>query len=131
TPNKVNFPITTGAPNSIWTSDGGNPQQTSWTTNCSDGNSPAVCGANSVGAVAVPTGTNPTLTVNTSVVTANSRIFLQNDESATISGVTCNTTLSTLVQPVVTARTPGTSFTIQIGAIIASQKACVSYFIVN
>jgi hypothetical protein len=45
--------------------------------------------------------------------------------------VTCNTTLSTLLNPVVTARSNGASFTFTIGAVIASNPACVSYFIVN
>lgn len=99
--------------------------------NCSNAASPAVCAAANAGVVAVPTGTNPTLTINTTAITATSQIFLQIDESATIAATTCNTTLSTLVQPVVTARTAATSFTIQIGAIIATNPACVSYFIVN
>lgn len=98
-------------------------------TNCSNAAAPAVCVAAPSGVVAVPTGTNPTLTINTTAVTANSRIFLQIDESATIAATTCNTTLSTLVQPVVTARVANTSFSIQIGAIIATNPACVSYLI--
>lgn len=100
-------------------------------TNCANGAAPAVCSAASVGAVAVPTGINPTLTINTTAITSTSRVFLAVDESLTISGVTCNTTISTLVQPVVTARTAGTSFTIQIGSTLATNPACVSYFIVN
>lgn len=100
-------------------------------TNCSNAAAPAVCASAVSGVVAVPTGTNPTLTINTTAVTANSRIFLQIDESATIAATTCNTTLSTLVQPVVTARVANTSFSIQIGAIIATNPACVSYFLVN
>jgi hypothetical protein len=100
-------------------------------TNCSQNASPAVCASAAAGVVAVPTGTNPTLTINTTAVTANSRIFLQIDESATIAATTCNSTLSTLVQPVVTARTAGTSFTIQIGAVIATNPACVSYLVFN
>lgn len=100
-------------------------------TKCSNAATPAVCAAAAAGVVAVPTGTNPTLTINTTAVTTASQIFLQIDESATISATTCNTTLSTLVQPVVTARVANTSFTIQIGAILATNPACVSYTIVN
>jgi len=100
-------------------------------TNCANGASPAVCASAASGAVAVPTGVNPTLVINTTKVTANSRIFLTVDESLTIAATTCNTTLSTLVQPVVTARSAGVSFTIQIGATIAANPACVSYEIVN
>jgi hypothetical protein len=65
-------------------------------------------------------------------VTANSQIFLNIDESlGTKLSVTCNTTLSTLVNPVITSRTAGTSFTFVIGAIIATNPACVSYSILN
>lgn len=101
------------------------------TTNCANGATPAVCAAAASGAVAIPTGVNPTLVVNTSAVTASSRIFLAIDESLTIAATTCNTTLSTLVQPVVTARSAGVSFTIQIGSTLATNPACVSYFLVN
>jgi hypothetical protein len=101
-------------------------------TNCSSSASPAVCAAAPAGSVALPTGTNPTLVVNTTAVTANSQIMLTVDESlGTKLSVTCNTTLSTLVNPVVTARTAGTSFTFTIGAVIASNPACVSYSIIN
>lgn len=99
-------------------------------TNCANAASPAVCGSASSGAVSVPTGTNPTLTINTTQVTAQSRFSLQIDESLTGIG-TCNTSLATLVQPVVTARVAGTSFTIQIGAVIATNNVCVSYGIIN
>jgi len=101
-------------------------------TNCSSSASPAVCASAAAGSVAVPTGTNPTLVVNTTAVTANSQIFLNIDESlGTKLSVTCNTTLSTLVNPVITSRTAGTSFTFVIGAIIATNPACVSYSILN
>ena len=101
-------------------------------TNCSSGASPAVCGSAASGSVAVPTGATPTLVVNTTAVTANSQILLTIDESlGTKLSVTCNTTLATLVQPVVTARTAGTSFTIQINATLATNPACVSYTVIN
>lgn len=123
----------TGATCTTWGSGAGTGQfgkfQTA--TNCSNAASPAVCSSASSGVIAVPTGTNPTLTINTTAVTANSRIFLQIDESATIAATTCNTTLSTLVQPVVTARVAATSFTIQIGAVIATNPACVSYLVIG
>lgn len=100
-------------------------------TNCSNAASPATCGSAAAGVVAVPTGATPTLQINTSAVTSTSRIFLEIDESSTIAATTCNTTLSTLVQPVVTARNPGVSFTIQINATLAVNPACVSYNIIN
>jgi hypothetical protein len=100
--------------------------------NCSSSASPAVCAAAAAGSVALPTGTNPTLQVNTSAVTANSQIMLTVDESlGTKLGITCNSTLCTLLNPVVTARSAGTSFTFTIGAVIATNPACVSYTILN
>ena len=100
-------------------------------SNCSSGASPAVCGSARAGSVAVPTGATPTLVINSTAVTANSEILLSVDESATIAGTTCNTTLATLVNPVVTARSAGTSFTIQMNSTLAANPACVDYQIVN
>src|SRR6202012_1335321 len=87
-------------------------------SNCSNGASPAVCGTAAAGAVALPTGTGSTIVVDTTAVTANSEIFLDVDDSVTISGTTSNTTLATLVGTplVVTARTAGTSFTVSTSA---------------
>lgn len=112
---------------------GGAPLTTVTTgSNCSSSAAPAVCGSASGGSVAVPTGVNPTLTVNTSAVTANSQILMNIDESlGTKLSVTCNTTLTTLVNPVVTARSAGVSFTVQIGATLTVNPACVSYLVVN
>lgn len=100
-------------------------------TNCANGASPAVCGSSSSGAVAIPAGLNQTLVVNTTAVAANSRILLTIDESLVISGTTCNTTLSTLTQPVVTARTAGTSFTMQLSGTTATNPPCVSYLVLD
>ncbi len=100
--------------------------------NCSSGVSPAVCAAASSGSVAVPTGTNPTLVVNTTAVTASSQIFLTTDESlGTKLGVTCNTTITTIAPVVVTARTAGTSFTVQVDATVGTNPVCLSYTIIN
>lgn len=101
-------------------------------TNCASGASPAVCSAAPDGAVAIPTGVNPTLVVNTTVVTANSRIFLTVDDTVTIAGTTCNSTLATLVGGLaVTARTAGTSFTISYNGTITTNPVCLSYKIEN
>jgi hypothetical protein len=102
-------------------------------TNCSSGASPAVCGSASAGSIAVPIGTNPTLQVNTTAVTANSQIFLQSDDTlGTKLSVTCNSTLASLaVEPVVTARTAATSFTVTVSGVISTNPVCLSYFIVN
>jgi hypothetical protein len=103
-------------------------------TNCASAASPAVCGTSAAGSVAVPTGATPTLQINTTAITANSQVFLTVTEAPTTGtrlGVTCNTTLSTLVNPVETARVAGTSFTIQMNSTLAVNPACVHYEIVN
>lgn len=100
-------------------------------TNCANGASPAVCGSAASGAVAVPTGVNPTLVINSSAVTATSRFLLTIDESLTIPATTCNTTLATLLQPVVISRVVGVSLTIQIPATLTTNPACVGYAVFN
>jgi hypothetical protein len=102
-------------------------------TNCSSAASPAVCSSAAAGSVAIPTGTNSTLVVDTTAVTANSQIFLQEDESlGTKLGITCNSTLGTVTVPVVvTARTGGTSFTIGYNGTITTNAVCLSYHIIN
>jgi hypothetical protein len=102
------------------------------TTRCTSGASPASCSAAPAGSVAVPTGTNPTLVINTSAVTANSQILLSVDETrGSALSVTCNTTLANLPAPVVTARSAGTSFTIQLPATVAGNPVCVNYMVIN
>ena len=105
------------------------------TTNCSSSASPAVCGSASSGSVALPAaGGDQTLVVDTTAVTANSQIKLQEDLSlATLLGVTCD--VSTLASPsalVVTARTAGASFTIEdYDDTTTTNPICVSYTITN
>lgn len=101
--------------------------------NCSSGVSPAVCGAAAAGSVAVPAGAAVALQVNTTAVTANSQIIIVSDETlGTKLSVTCNTTLaSAAVEPVITARNPGVSFTVTIVGTTVTNPVCLSYFIVN
>lgn len=109
-----------------------NAASVSSASNCSSSASPAVCGSAMAGSVALPTGTTPTLVVNTTAVTANSQILLNVDESlGTKLSVTCNTALATLLNPVVTARTAATSFTLTINATIVTNPVCISYLIIN
>lgn len=109
--------------------DGTNPVVfTSTRGNCASGASPAVCAANTSGAVAITTGVNPTLVVNTTAVTSSSRISLTVDDTLTIGGTTCNSTLATLVGGMaVTARTAGTSFTVSYNGTISVNPLCLSY----
>jgi hypothetical protein len=102
--------------------------------NCLSAASPAVCGSSAAGSVAVPTGTTfSVLTVNTTAVTANSQILLTVDDTlGTRLGVTCNSTLATLVGGYfVSARTAGSSFTITFNGTIAINPVCMSYTIIN
>jgi hypothetical protein len=142
TPNQINLPTATGAASGVLQTDGGSPQQTSWTTsptlstiktagNCASSASPAVCGSSASGSVAVPAGTNPTLTVNTTAVTANSVIFLFEDESlGTKLSVTCQTAVLPSAQ-FITARVAATSFTFQANGTFAANPVCYNYLVVN
>jgi len=99
---------------------------------CSSGVSPALCGAFVSGSVAIPTGANPTLVVDDTAVIASSRIVIAVDDTTAPGGVTCNSTLATLaISPVVTARTPGTSFTLSYSGTITTNPVCVNYVIYN
>lgn len=99
-------------------------------TNCSSAASPAVCGAAAAGSfVIVAAGTS--VVVNTTAVTANSQIFVQEDETlGTKLSVTCNTGILAN-PPAISARTAGTSFTVSITAGLAVNPVCFSYHIIN
>jgi hypothetical protein len=69
------------------------------------------------------------VTVSTHAVTASSQIQLTFDSSlGPLLGVTCNTTP---VQPTVSARTAGTSFTITVPSAPARNPACFTYAVFN
>lgn len=96
--------------------------------NCSSAAAPAVCGAATAGSVVIAAAAS-SVVVNTTRVTANSQITIQQDSSlSTRLAVTCNTTLS---PPQVTARTAGTSFTIGTAVTPSANPACYSYTILN
>lgn len=102
------------------------------TSYCASSASPSVCAGAIAGAVAVPTGSNPTLVVDTTAVTANSQIILTPDEGlGTLLGITCNSTVTTQGPLIVTARSAGTSFTVQVDATVGTNKVCLSYLIIN
>lgn len=104
------------------------------TTVCASAASPAVCGSAAAGSVLIPTGTSSsTLTVNTTAVTANSQIlFYPDDTLGTRLSTTCNSTLATLAGgSFISARTPGTSFTITFNGSILTNGVCGSYTITN
>lgn len=126
----TNYYVNCGTP---FTDAGTGTIQANTNTNCSSSASPAVCGSAAAGSVAIPTGTNATLTVNTTAVTANSSIIVQSDDTlGTKLGITCNSTLASLiVEPVVSARSAGVSFQITISGTTTTNAVCVSYYIVN
>lgn len=98
-------------------------------SNCTSSASPAVCGGAPAGNVVIAAAAT-TVQVNTSSVTANSQIFIQEDDSlgAKLS-VTCNTT--SLGATKISARTAATSFTITTAVAPTTNPACLSYWIIN
>lgn len=98
-------------------------------TNCSSAASPAVCGSAAAGTFVVAAAATA-VTVNTTQITANSEVFLQEDSSlGTKLSVTCNTTAA-LAPPTITARTAGTSFAVLTTAPTTNPR-CFSYHIIN
>jgi hypothetical protein len=97
--------------------------------NCASTASPAACAAAPAGAVVIAAAATSVL-VNTTAVTATSRIFVQEDSSlGTQLGVTCNTTIGRTYA--VTARTAATSFAITASAAPVTNSACLSFWIIN
>ncbi|MBI5817160.1 MAG: hypothetical protein HZB09_01915 [Candidatus Yonathbacteria bacterium] len=98
-------------------------------SNCNSSTSPASCGSAPAGSVAMATG-GSTLVVNITAITANSQIMITEDSSlGSRLGITCNT--GTGRNYSINARTAGTSFTIKSSANPTTNKACLSYLIVN
>jgi hypothetical protein len=97
---------------------------------CYDGTAtPADCGASATGTVIISAAATAVV-VNTTAVTANSQVFIQEDSSmGTKLSVTCNTTISRTYA--VTARTAATSFTLTSSAAPSSNPACLHYWVVN
>lgn len=89
--------------------------------------SPAACGSAIVGVIAVPT-TTTTYTVNTTAVTANSRIHLQQitDNTGIPSSPTCT---GTTANPIQSARVAATSFTFTLASIAG--VTCFNYWMDN
>jgi hypothetical protein len=105
----------------------------STSSNCSSSASPAVCGSAAAGSVVIAVGAT-TVTVNTTVVSGDSQIFVQADATLGAKlGVVCNSTLSMLTGGLsVTARTAAANFQISTnGTFPAKKPLCISYHIVN
>jgi len=105
------------------------------TTTCASTANPADCtggGGRAAGAVVIAAGAT-SVVVNTSAVTANSEIYLQDDESlGTKLSVTCDTTSGLTRGTIyITARTAGTSFTIGSDVATVTNPRCISFLIAN
>ncbi len=103
------------------------------TTNCASSATPAVCSSSAAGAVAFPggAGAGGTLVVNTTAVTANSRIVLTQDSSLGAAlGLGANVCKGGAASFAVTARAAGASFTISATTPDAA-PLCLSYSIIN
>lgn len=99
-------------------------------TNCSSAASPAVCAVAPAGRVVIAAAAT-TVVVNTTIVTANSEIFVKFDESLTGLG-TCNTAAaSESATYFISARVAGTSFTIKTSSAPVANPACLSFLIFN
>jgi hypothetical protein len=95
---------------------------------CSSAASPASCGSAAAGSFVVPAG-SVSVVVDTAMVTANSQILLTFDSSLGARlGVPCNITFAAAW---VSARIPGTSFTITVDTAPLNAPACYSYEIIN
>jgi hypothetical protein len=99
-------------------------------TNCASAASPAACGSAIAGRVVIAAAAT-TVVVDTTAVTANSEIFVQEDTTlGTALSVTCNTANVTPT-PYISARTANTSFTITETGSVSTNPLCLTYFIVN
>lgn len=99
------------------------------TTNCSSAASPAVCGSAAAGSVSIAVSAT-SVVVDTTAVTANSQILVLWDSSLSSKlGITCNSAFAS--SPFVSARTPGTSFTLSIVSAPVTNPYCYSYSIIN
>jgi hypothetical protein len=97
------------------------------TTNCSSAG--GTCTSATAGAVTIASGGATSVVVNTTAVTAKSDISLAFDASmGTRLSVTCNTNFQ---QPYVSARVPGTSFTISTAAAFTTNPGCISWSLRN
>lgn len=99
----------------------------STSANCSSVASPAVCGAAPAGQVQVAAAAT-TLQINTTAVTANSRVGCLAYSTA---GITPPSNLASLLPPSISAITPGTSFTLAIPVAPATSPVNVQYCLIN
>lgn len=95
-------------------------------TNCINTASPAVCAAAAAGIVQVAAA-GTSLQINTTAVTANSRIAL----TFSTVGITAPTNVASLIQPYVSAITGGSNFTITLPVAPLTNPVNITYTIVD
>jgi hypothetical protein len=108
---------------------------TVWCNQASITSGPAICGAASSGTIWVTNSSYP-ITVDTTAVTATSKIYLSFEQGISSGGANCTGSLpsnwATLGAPIATTRFPGVSFNFQFqGGAPASNGVCVNYLIVG
>jgi hypothetical protein len=95
---------------------------------CFSSASPAICGSNIDGFVAIPAGSS-SVVVETTAVTAKSEISLTFDTTQGKNlGVTCN---SVPQQPYISARATGRSFTISVPSSFSRNPGCIGFHLRN
>lgn len=114
-----------------FTVNSGNVQSDAYNSaNCIQSGSPAVCAQAIQGEVAVPAGTNPSLTINTTGYIATSQLIFTPD--STIGGdlsVTCNATIPS--GWMVTAEVPGISVTLTLSGTFSTNPVCGRFTVRN
>lgn len=100
------------------------------TENCISSASPAVCDQATIGEIAIPTGTNPTLQINTTAWTAHSQLIFSPDSTkgADLS-VTCNTNVPPAYM--ITSAVANTSVTLTFYGTISTNPLCGTFSIRN
>jgi hypothetical protein len=96
-------------------------------TNCSSTASPAVCGAAAAGQVQIAAAAT-SLQINTTAVTANSRIGCL---TYSIVGITAPTNIASLLQPYISAISTGASFTVTIPVAPLTNAVNLQYCMLN
>lgn len=92
----------------------------------------AACGSATGGFVAIAAATNPVLIIGTTAIATNSKVFFTPVSSSAVAtqlGITCNTTIPTGVEE--TARTAGTSVTLEAVGTFTSNPVCLEYVVSN
>lgn len=92
----------------------------------------AACGNATGGFVAIAAATNPVITIGTTAIATNSKVFFAPVSSTAVGtalGVTCNSTIPTGVEE--TSRTAGTSVSVEAVGTFTTNPVCLEYVVSN